>query len=146
VQRNRIYFPISENAVTTPCHRLFVYGTLKRCSPHPMAKFLAERGRFLGEARLRGRLFDLGRYPGMQPAQAEDEWVYGDLYDLAHDPAAWVELDAYENAESPQPSFFERALETVAAADGQMVEAFVYWFVGDVSKAKRVVSGRYLTA
>ncbi|MBX9680823.1 MAG: gamma-glutamylcyclotransferase [Gemmataceae bacterium] len=130
--------------MTQPCHRLFVYGTLKRCSPHPMAQFLAQRGRFLGEARMPGRLFDLGRYPGMQPAQSAEEWVYGDLYDLSHDPAAWAELDAYENVESPRPSFFERALETVTDAEGHAAEAHVYWFVGDVSHAKRIDSGRYM--
>lgn len=131
--------------MTVPCHRLFVYGTLKRASRHPMAAFLAQHGQFLGEARIPARLYDLGRYPGMQAPSGPDDWVYGDLYDLEADPEALAELDAYEAAESPQPSFFDRALEKVIDAAGHSVEAWVYWFRGDVRPEQRVASGRYRT-
>ena len=61
---------------------LFVYGTLRRRSRHPMARRLAELAQFVGPAKIAGRLYDLGRYPGLQEVQSPDDWVQGDVYDL----------------------------------------------------------------
>lgn len=75
---------------------LFVYGTLRRGQPlhHELVTARAE---FVGEARMRGRLYDLGRYPG---ALAEGEQVIaGELYRLSEPPAAFRRLDAVEGSE-----------------------------------------------
>ena len=121
---------------------LFVYGTLLRRCNHPMARFLADRGFYLGEARMPGRLYDLGRYPGAVPSCDPRDWIFGDLYDL--DDATLAELDAYENAESPQPSFFDRRTEQILQGNGQARPAFVYWFHGQLpANAKLIASGRY---
>lgn len=109
-----------------------------------MARFLAARARFLGEAKLAARLYDLGRYPGITPPHEANEWVYGDLYDLAGDDEALAELDRYENAESPQPAYFDRQLAEVTLPDGAMHAAWVYWFRGEVDETRRIRSGRYL--
>jgi gamma-glutamylcyclotransferase (GGCT)/AIG2-like uncharacterized protein YtfP len=121
---------------------LFVYGTLRRASPHPMARLLERRGRFLGESRVPGKLFDLGRFPGMVPCDAKEGTVAGDVYELT-DPEALAELDRYENAESPLPAFFERALTPVTLSDGVTVDAWVYWYRGYVDERQRVASGDY---
>ena len=47
------------------CRHLFVYGTLRRGSGHPMSRFLAARARLLAGARVPGRLYDLGGFPGL---------------------------------------------------------------------------------
>jgi gamma-glutamylcyclotransferase (GGCT)/AIG2-like uncharacterized protein YtfP len=123
---------------------LFVYGTLRRRSRHPMARRLAELTHHVGPARIQGRLYNLGRYPGLQPSQAPDDWVQGDVYDLGEQSAqALQEMDAYENAESPQPAFFDRHLAKVLLADNQEIEVWVYWFRGDVKDEQRIVSGSY---
>src|SRR5947209_16498275 len=96
---------------------LFVYGTLRRISKHPMARFLAERAKFIGEATVPGRLYYLGRFPGMTEAEAAGETVVGDVYELASEEAL-AELDRYEGAESPLPSFFERGEAEVTLTDG----------------------------
>jgi gamma-glutamylcyclotransferase (GGCT)/AIG2-like uncharacterized protein YtfP len=131
--------------MSASCRCLFVYGTLVQRSPHPMAKYLAERGVFLGAAKIAGQLYDLGRYPGLIEADGE-EWVHGDLYDLGERCAETLaELDRYENAESPQPAFFDRQLAEVVSADGNPTPAWVYWFRGPVRPEQRIGSGRYLT-
>ena len=61
---------------------LFVYGTLRRTSNHPMAAYLARNGRFVGRAKTPGQLYDLGPYPGMLPAVLDSDWVHGDLFAL----------------------------------------------------------------
>jgi gamma-glutamylcyclotransferase (GGCT)/AIG2-like uncharacterized protein YtfP len=129
--------------MSADCPLLFVYGTLRRASRHPMAAYLAERGRSLGEAKLAARLYNLGRYPGITPPRDADDWVYGDLYDLGDDGEALAELDRYENAESPQPAFFDRQLATVTLGDGQERTAWVYWFRGEVDEGRRIASGQY---
>lgn len=127
------------------CSLLFVYGTLLQRSPHPMARFLAERGTLLGEAKIAGQLYDLGRYPGLIEKAAAGDWVYGDLYDLGEQAAETIaELDRYENAESPQPAFFDRQLAQVVGEDGTERQTWVYWFRGEVHAAHRIQSGKYI--
>lgn len=127
-----------------PCQILFVYGTLLRRSAHPMARLLSERGAFLGEARIRGKLYNLGRFPGLTPAVTED-WVFGDLYDLGEQAAhTLAELDRYEGDESTPDALFERQMAEVAGAEGRAVQAWVYWFQGAVKEETRIISGRYL--
>ena len=121
---------------------LFVYGTLRRRSRHPMACQLAERARFLGTATLAARLYDLGRYPGLLEPLSPADQVHGDLYDLGDDPATLSDMDAYENAESPLPAFFDRQIARVRQEDGER-DAWVYWFRGLVTEDQRIASGRY---
>src|SRR5262245_35044135 len=66
---------------------LFVYGTLRPEAEHKMGRYLAGRGWLFGPARAPGRLYDLGRFPGMTEAVGSDEWVRGVVYEL-EDPAA----------------------------------------------------------
>jgi gamma-glutamylcyclotransferase (GGCT)/AIG2-like uncharacterized protein YtfP len=121
---------------------LFVYGTLRRLSPHPMAKFLAERATFVGEGTVVGRLYNLGRYPGMTEAASGANRVVGDVYQLT-DENTICDLDRYENDESPLPSYFERGTSNVTLTDGTTIEAMVYWFRGPVAEFQRIESGDY---
>jgi gamma-glutamylcyclotransferase (GGCT)/AIG2-like uncharacterized protein YtfP len=124
-------------------HALFVYGTLLRRSRHSMARFLAERARYVGAAKVSGRLYDLGRYPGMLEPASDADWVHGDLYDLGEGTTTLAELDAYELAESPLPARFERDMAPATLADGTRVDAWVWWYRGAVDESQRIVSGRY---
>src|SRR5262245_24854588 len=121
---------------------LFVYGTLRRGSPHPMARFLAERARYVGIAKIRGKLYDLGRYPGLVPAS--EAWAIGDVYELPDGDATLAELDRYENGPAPRLIQFERAQVEVTLADGTTLAAWVYWYRGGVQAAQPIASGDYL--
>jgi gamma-glutamylcyclotransferase (GGCT)/AIG2-like uncharacterized protein YtfP len=122
---------------------LFVYGTLLRRSRHPMARLLGERARHVGAARVAGRLYDFGRYPGMLEPQCANDWVYGDVYDLGAGTTTLAELDAYEQAESPLPAYFERAAAEAIQPDGTRLPVWIYWYRGEVAESQRIVSGRY---
>jgi gamma-glutamylcyclotransferase (GGCT)/AIG2-like uncharacterized protein YtfP len=122
---------------------LFVYGTLLRRSRHPMSGFLAARARYVGAAKVRGRLYDLGRYPGMLEPATDADWVHGDIYHLGDGTTTLAELDAYELAESPLPAYFERQLASATLANGTSVPAWVWWYRGEVSESQRIASGRY---
>ena len=106
-----------------------------------MARFLAERGRLLGSARVQGRLYDLGWYPGLLAPAAADDWVQGDLYELVDPDATLPRLDRYEIGAS---ALFERCLTPVLRDAQEQVSAWVYYFRGKVNQGQRIASGDYL--
>jgi gamma-glutamylcyclotransferase (GGCT)/AIG2-like uncharacterized protein YtfP len=123
---------------------LFVYGTLKRRSRHPMARRLAQSARFVGAAKIAGRLYDLGRFPGLKEPLSASDCVSGDVYELGDDAERTLqEMDAYENAESPPPAPYERRLATVTLDDGREWNVWVYWYRGIVSEEHFIASGSY---
>ena len=123
---------------------LFVYGTLLRRSSHAMARFLAERALYVGEAKIMGRLYNLGRFPGLTVGEPGD-FVYGDLYNLGESAAQTIaDLDRYEGDESTPDALFYRELAEVICTDGTAVQAWVWWFRGAVKPEQRIASGRYL--
>jgi gamma-glutamylcyclotransferase (GGCT)/AIG2-like uncharacterized protein YtfP len=84
---------------STPTKRdslLFVYGTLRPFVAIPVARWLAVSAQHLGTARTRGRLYDLGPYPGLVRPRRREDWVVGDLYRLQSPHAALRVLDRYE--------------------------------------------------
>lgn len=124
---------------------LFVYGTLRRDAGHAMHDLLARHGTFLGEARVCGRLFDLGSYPGMTVG-GDEGVVLGELYEIASDWAAFIaRLDAYEGcgADDPEPHQYRRELVMAVRASGPPVEAWAYVLNVDPAGWPRIASGDY---
>ena len=113
--------------------RLFVYGTLRRGSDIRFARLLHQHARCLGSARMQGRLFNLGRYPGATPSDGPNDWVRGELFRLDQPAKLLAALDAYEG---PQ---FGRAPQRVYCSSG-MTLAWVYLFRGNPS-GTRIISG-----
>jgi gamma-glutamylcyclotransferase (GGCT)/AIG2-like uncharacterized protein YtfP len=111
---------------------LFIYGTLHPDrAPREIAPVVALL-RPLGAATLRGRLLDLGPYPGL--LLPGDDLVSGELFALPEDreleARIWLALDAYEDFQpaSPETSLFTRVLTRVALPDGSPRRAWVYLF------------------
>jgi len=111
---------------------LFIYGTLHpNRAPAEIAPTVAlftPRG----PATLRGRLLDLGAFPGLI-LPGHDE-IHGELFALPEDSAlrarAWAVLDAYEGfrPDAPDASLFTRVLTRVTLPDGSAQTAWVYLF------------------
>jgi gamma-glutamylcyclotransferase (GGCT)/AIG2-like uncharacterized protein YtfP len=124
---------------------LFVYGTLRRGSDHPLARRLAAHARWVGGATAAGRLYDLGSYPGLTEAGTPGECARGDVYDLA-DPAALLPvLDDYEGcgASALRPWLYERVRTMVILDGGEEAMAWVYYYRGPLDSARRITSGDY---
>ena len=102
---------------------LFVYGTLRRGSKNKYARLLHAHARFLGDARMRGRLYQLDHYSGAVLSDQPDDWVDGEVFQL-EEPSILATLDEYEGAE------FERAIIQVHLDSGEELEAWVYLFIG----------------
>lgn len=106
---------------------LFVYGSLRLGSGHPMARMLAESADHLGRAWVEGRLYRIDWYPGLVPSEGLGEQVGGDLFRM-HAPARLLPvLDEYEECSPsfPQPREYRRELMPVHLGDGRHL-AWIY--------------------
>ena len=75
--------------------RLFAYGTLLPGLAPTAMREVVERMRPVGLAAVRGRLFDLGPYPGLV-LDAVAGSVQGQLLEVPDEPELWLRMDAYE--------------------------------------------------
>lgn len=115
---------------------LFVYGTLR--SRGSAAARMAP-ARLLGAASYRGRLYDLGRYPGAVSSNDPADVVRGELFALRSPAASLLaELDRYEGPE------FRRVRTRVRLDGGSLLESWIYLYNREVAHLPRVASGDYL--
>lgn len=129
---------------------LFVYGTL--LSGDTGATGRAQRARLAREARLIGtgfacgRLYDLGRYPGLVLTAGAADRVHGELLELANPTATLRWLDAYEGivpGEHPHNEY-ERLRLPVTRDSGETVDAWLYIYRGPLTTARVIPEGRWL--
>jgi gamma-glutamylcyclotransferase (GGCT)/AIG2-like uncharacterized protein YtfP len=128
-----------------PSPYLFVYGTLRPAGGGPLAQFLAGGARLLGTARVPGRLYDLGAYPGLVQPRDSREWVTGEVYEMLQPAQTLAVLDPYEGcgpADLP-PNFFERRLAPATLPSGEIRTCWVYFYLGPVDEERRIISGDY---
>ncbi len=104
--------------------RLFVYGTLRRGGSRD-ATVHYEGVRFLASAGVRGRLHDLGDYPGLRldPGAA---WVRGEIFDVT--AAALARLDEWEGigASGSSSGEYRRVKTEAHRDDGGRQTVWVY--------------------
>jgi gamma-glutamylcyclotransferase (GGCT)/AIG2-like uncharacterized protein YtfP len=121
---------------------LFVYGTLMRGGRNELTKVV--RAKFVGCGTIRGRLYELGSFPGARPGRAGvDDLVRGELYRLLDPDAAIRELDRYEGFDEGAPgrSEFVREMVTVALDDGGENQAWAYWYNRPVDESRVIAGG-----
>jgi gamma-glutamylcyclotransferase (GGCT)/AIG2-like uncharacterized protein YtfP len=124
---------------------LFVYGTLISAARHPMGERMRRESRLLGAASIEGKLFSLGKYPGLVEAPGEGMRVHGEVYAL-NAPAASLEwLDAYEGIEpGDHANNAYKRVECIARlASGEDVAAWVYVYLRPVVASSLVPDGRW---
>ncbi len=89
---------------------LFVYGTLRKDIFNSARVLLAQHSAFVGEAKFRGRLYDLGGYPDAVPSGEPSDIVKGELHHLHENDRVFRDLDQYEGCgpAKPPPTYFCR--------------------------------------
>ncbi len=127
---------------------LFVYGTLRRDPSHEMFHLLAKHARYLGDATVSGRLFDLGEYPGMISSNGTSQ-VVGEIYEI--DKTKWddviTRLDTYEGCSSddPEPHEYRRELVNARLTTGGEIPAWAYVLNSWPDTDQEIKSGDYLS-
>ena len=115
---------------------LFVYGTLRRGSHNRFAALLQSQARFVGAAKVAGRLYDLGRHPAGVRSDVAGEWVHGEVFLLMQPSQMLAVLDKYEGPNFP------RARVPARLASGKDVEAWAY-FCKSEPKSGRILAGEW---
>ncbi len=116
---------------------LFVYGTLRRASENRFARLLESQARFVGNARMQGRLYNFDRYPGATPSNGPSDWVRGKVFRLAQPDTMLAKLDAYEGPR------FGRVPQRVYLSSGMHL-AWVYLYRGTPPEGRRIISGDWI--
>ena len=126
-------------------HHLFVYGTLSPRHAPPEIAATVRRLRPVGAASVRGRLYDLGEYPGAILSKSSRSVIRGEVFELPTDTKTLSSLDNYEGFEPGKPgsSLFVRRACPVVLDDGTRLRCWVYVYNGDTRQAQPVRSGRY---
>jgi gamma-glutamylcyclotransferase (GGCT)/AIG2-like uncharacterized protein YtfP len=124
---------------------LFVYGTLLSRVRHPMGDRLRREASLIGEASIQGRLYSLGRYPGLVESVDAGDIVHGEAYALNTPASALEWLDAYEGirpgkGENP----YERVERAVHLASGATLTAWVYLYRKSVRTRPPVFGGHWI--
>jgi len=125
----------------TTTNYLFVYGTLLD-EGNAFGTYLKKNCSFYADGKFRGRLYDIGEYPG---AVADDKggYVYGRIYTMNNEDVL-VHLDDYEGFGDgqKQPNLFVRKIIGVENAHGLM-DCQVYLYNLAVDGLRVIESGDY---
>lgn len=125
---------------------LFIYGTLlPELAPltmHPLLKQL----RLMASGNVRGRLYDLGAYPGAITDEQSDTVIVGRVFALPADEAVLTALDKYEvfDPAAPDESLFVRTSCCVCLADESRLTSWIYVYNRPVSNYQHIADGNYL--
>ena len=128
-------------------YQLFVYGSLRSGFRSPVYEYISRFFTFAGEAKVKGKLYDIGEYPAAVPV-SDDLFILGELYTIKNEQEfSWAigQLDDYEgvNTEAHEEKLYQRKIAEVYI-NNQVITAWVYWYKGDVSGKPVIVSGDIL--
>jgi gamma-glutamylcyclotransferase (GGCT)/AIG2-like uncharacterized protein YtfP len=105
---------------------LFVYGTLRAGSAHPMAHRLRVGATHLGRGRTSGSLYDFGDHPGAVFDPSAKYRVIGDVFLLRAGQRLLADLDRYEGFTGEDDDMFRRVAIEVTLDTGGTVLAWAY--------------------
>jgi gamma-glutamylcyclotransferase (GGCT)/AIG2-like uncharacterized protein YtfP len=125
---------VSDPGHIAPNH-IFVYGTLRKESNHPMARRVMAQARHVGQARAAGKLYDMGWYPAAQFDKDASTLIVGDVFALPPSDRLLAEIDAYERGD---PNYERIPLELSLIGGGRVLA----WTYGVSAPASpRVIPG-----
>lgn len=128
---------------TEGCDLLFAYGTLiTGQAPLSIRRLMSKHMRWVGEARTKGILYDLGAYPGMTPGQG---WVWGQVWRMSSPAMCLEQLDAYEDFRTADfdSEYVRRLGEVELLLPPEKVQAWIYYYNGSLIGRSRLREGDY---
>lgn len=124
---------------------LFTYGTLKAGHAPPEIADKVETLQYVGKAKVRGVLFDLGEYPGAVLDPTSTHEIAGEVFRLPGGPTVLEQFDEYEGFDpaSPDQSLFLRVLQSVTLDSGEIISCWIYVYNRNPGAAPMIVHGRF---
>ena len=132
---------------TEKTYYLFVYGSLLSGFRSPAYEYISRYFTLISPARIRGKLYDMGDYPAAVPC-TDELFIKGELYLIKNESEfSWAlgQLDDYEGV-TPEPGevqSYSRELTTIYL-EAKTINAWVYWYKGDIGNKPVVESGDIL--
>ena len=128
-------------------YQLFVYGSLRSGFRSPAYEYISRYFELVGDAKVKGQLYDLGSYPAAKPAE-ENKFIIGELYRIkSENEFSWAiaQLDDYEgvNVAFDEVQLYYRKVTDVHINDN-ITHAWIYWYNGDVNDKPLIDSGDVL--
>lgn len=103
-----------------------------------MRRIVDRYGVFQGMGTFRGRLYDLGRYPGAVASAEDSERIVGEIYRLKQVAKALTLLDDYEG------ELFRRQQVSARLDVKRKINTWIYLYQGSVDACRRIPSGDYV--
>jgi gamma-glutamylcyclotransferase (GGCT)/AIG2-like uncharacterized protein YtfP len=128
----------------TTTRYLFVYGTLLD-EKNGFGAYLKKHCTFYRDGKFKGKLYNIGNYPGAVFDAETNGFVFGRLF-LMNDPGETLKiLDDYEGFGKlhPQPNEFVRETLAVETADGR-VTCWIYLYNLSPDRLRQITSGNYM--
>jgi gamma-glutamylcyclotransferase (GGCT)/AIG2-like uncharacterized protein YtfP len=124
---------------------LFIYGTLIPSEADKEIAHIVKRLRRLGTASVRGKLYNLGEYPGAVIDRSSNTSIRGELVELPADKSILDALDKYEEFDPARPdkSLFVRRKAKIKLPNGRNVEGWMYVYNRDPGNAPIISGGNY---
>lgn len=123
---------------------LFVYGSLRSGFSSSAYNYISKYFSLIGLAKTKGLLYDMGEFP-VAVSTEDDLFILGELYKINNVEAfdfVFAQIDDYEGVtveENLTPMYFKTT--TAVLFEGQTIEAWVYWFNGNVDGKLVIKSG-----
>ncbi|HET9823917.1 MAG TPA: gamma-glutamylcyclotransferase family protein, partial [Chitinophagaceae bacterium] len=125
-------------------YKLFVYGSLRSGFKSDAYHYISHFFSLVGNAKVRGKLFDLGSYPAGIPSN-EESFIVGELYTIKQQSEFnWAigQLDDYEGIDSDSDEVQQYRRELVEViVNGTTTQAWIYWYAGSVEGKPLIESG-----
>ena len=128
-------------------YQLFVYGSLRSGFRSPAYEYISRYFDLVGEAKVKGEVYDLGTYPAARPTD-NNKFIVGELYRIRNENEfTWAigQLDDYEgvSVDFDEMQLYRREI-TEVHIDNKVTNAWIYWYVGDVKDKPVIDSGDVL--
>jgi len=123
---------------------LFIYGTLLN-ENNEYAAYLKINSRFYSDGKIKGKLYDIGEYPGAILSSNDEDYIYGNILKLDHPEDVFPVIDDYEGygVNQSTPNEFVRVevqIETALVP----VNCWIYVYNLPVEGLILIKNGRYL--
>jgi gamma-glutamylcyclotransferase (GGCT)/AIG2-like uncharacterized protein YtfP len=124
---------------------LFVYGTLLN-TQNQYGAYLQQHCTFLQNGKFKGKLYDMGEYPGAIFSDEGDQYVHGSVYQMDNPKNLLSFIDDYEGfgAGQDQPNLFIRDLKDIETT-ASTIACWVYVYNLPVKHLVQIKSGKYLS-
>ncbi len=124
-----------------------MYGSLRKGFNSDAYNYISKYFSFVANAKVKGKLYDLGDYPAAIPTN-ENIFIVGELYCLKNENEySWAmeQLDDYEgiHVEEGERPLYRREPATIILENKNVV-AWIYWYNDDILGMPLITSGDVL--